>query len=200
MSDAEKDTKSGESNEPQQADAPGDEAPREEAAEAESTEQPAEELVVPSDLVAKDEESIREELGIGVGSEEERSDIESLLRDATVGYEQVFSGTALDPRGAREPSAPEGAAEASLEGNLDLLRDVNMKVKVELGRGQMRLKDILRLGQGSVVELEKLAGDPLDIYVNDKVVARGEVLVLNENFCVRLTEIFNPKEILAQKS
>ena len=68
--------------------------------------------------------------------------------------------------------------------------------EVELGRGRMYLKDILRLGQGSVVELERLAGDPLDIYVNDKVIARGEVLVLNENFCIRITEICNPEEML----
>ena len=69
---------------------------------------------------------------------------------------------------------------------LELLKDVHMKVKVELGRGRMYLKDILRLGQGSVVELERLAGDPLDIYVNEKVIARGEGLVLNENFCIRI--------------
>ena len=63
----------------------------------------------------------------------------------------------------------------------------------------MYLKDILRLAQGSVVELERLAGDPLDIYVNEKVIARGEVLVLNENFCIRITEIFSPAEVLAQE-
>ena len=82
--------------------------------------------------------------------------------------------------------------------NLGLLRDVHMKVKVELGRGRMYLKDILRLGQGSVVELEKLAGDPLDIYVNEKVIARGEVLVLNENFCIRITEICTPAELISK--
>ncbi|MBN1420119.1 MAG: flagellar motor switch protein FliN [Planctomycetes bacterium] len=87
--------------------------------------------------------------------------------------------------GVDAPDPVPGAPEM----NLELLRDVSLKVKVELGRGRMVLHDILRLAPGSVVELEKLAGDPLDIYANDHLIARGEVLVLNENFCVRITEI-----------
>ncbi|MFN7020784.1 MAG: flagellar motor switch protein FliN [Phycisphaerales bacterium] len=72
---------------------------------------------------------------------------------------------------------------------IDLLADVNLHVKIELGRTRMLVEDVLRLGEGSVVELDKLAGDPVDIYVNDRPVARGEVLVLNDNFCVRINEI-----------
>lgn len=72
---------------------------------------------------------------------------------------------------------------------IDLLSDVNLHVKVELGRTKMYVEDVLRLGEGSVVELDKLAGDPVDVYVNDRHVARGEVLVLNDNFCVRINEI-----------
>ena len=86
------------------------------------------------------------------------------------------------------PSAP------SAPGNLELLMDVPLNVRVELGRTRMYVEDILKLGDGSVVELEKLAGDPVDILVNDRLVARGEILVLNENFCVRVTEIVDPKE------
>ncbi len=85
------------------------------------------------------------------------------------------------------------------ERNIELIRDVVLKVKVELGRGKMCLRDVLRLTEGSVVELEKLAGDPLDIYVNDRLVGKGEVLVLNENFCVRITQIFSPEECLRIK-
>ena len=85
------------------------------------------------------------------------------------------------------------------ERNIELLRDVTLRVKVELGRGKMFLRDVLRLVEGSVVELEKLAGDPLDIYVNDRLVGKGEVLVLNENFCVRITQIFSPEECLRIK-
>ncbi len=82
------------------------------------------------------------------------------------------------------------------ERNIQLLRDVTMRVKVELGRGKMHLRDVLRLTEGSVIELEKNAGDPLEIYVNDRLVAKGEVLVLNENFCVRLTQIFSAEECM----
>jgi flagellar motor switch protein FliN/FliY len=72
---------------------------------------------------------------------------------------------------------------------IDLLADVNLNVKIELGRTRMLVEDVLRLGEGSVVELDKLAGDPVDVFVNDRHVARGEVLVLNDNFCVRINEI-----------
>jgi flagellar motor switch protein FliN/FliY len=72
---------------------------------------------------------------------------------------------------------------------IDLLADVNLNVRIELGRTRMLVEDVLRLGEGSVVELDKLAGDPVDVYVNDRHVARGEVLVLNDNFCVRINEI-----------
>ncbi|TET32147.1 MAG: flagellar motor switch protein FliN [Planctomycetota bacterium] len=78
--------------------------------------------------------------------------------------------------------------------NIDLLIDVPLKVKIELGRNKMSLEDILRLKEGSIVELDKLAGDPLDVLVNDRLVAKGEVLVLNDNFCIRITEIVNPDE------
>jgi flagellar motor switch protein FliN/FliY len=75
---------------------------------------------------------------------------------------------------------------------MDLLADVNLNVKIELGRTRMLVEDVLRLGEGSVVELDKLAGDPVDVYVNERPVARGEVLVLNDNFCVRINEIISP--------
>src|SRR5205807_6863142 len=83
-----------------------------------------------------------------------------------------------------------GGAPASTEtATLDLIRDVELDVRIELGRTQMYLEDVLRLRRGSVVALDKLAGDPVDIYVNGRLVARGEVLVLNENFCVRVNEL-----------
>ncbi len=72
---------------------------------------------------------------------------------------------------------------------IDLLGDVELQVMVELGRTQMIIEDVLRLGEGAVVELDKLAGDPVDVYVNNRLVARGEVLVLNDNFCIRISEI-----------
>ena len=76
--------------------------------------------------------------------------------------------------------------------NFDLVRDVELTVKIELGRTRMRLDNVLRLGQGAVVELDRLAGDPVDVFVNDRLVARGEVVVLNDKFAVRLTEVVSP--------
>jgi flagellar motor switch protein FliN/FliY len=95
--------------------------------------------------------------------------------------------------------AGSGAPRGDPGRNIELLKDVALRVKVELGRGKMLLQDVLRLTEGSVVELEKLAGDPLEIYVNDRLVGKGEVLVLNENFCVRITQIFSPEECLRVK-
>lgn len=86
---------------------------------------------------------------------------------------------------------PASAAEAS--SGIDLLADVMLNVKIELGRTRMLVEDILQLGSGSVVELDKPAGDPVDIFVNDRPIARGEVLVLNDNFCVRINEILSPQ-------
>lgn len=70
-----------------------------------------------------------------------------------------------------------------------MLNDVGLRVKIELGRTRMLVEDVLKLGEGSVVELDKLAGDPVDVLVNDRLIARGEVLVLNDNFCVRISEV-----------
>lgn len=82
-----------------------------------------------------------------------------------------------------------GARSAAASSGLNLLDDVKLNVKIELGRTRMYVEDVLRLNENSVVELDKAAGDPVDIFVNDRHVARGEVLVLNENFCVRVSEI-----------
>ncbi len=84
--------------------------------------------------------------------------------------------------------ADDGASTTALQ-SIDLLNDVSLRVRIELGRTRMYVEDVLRLGEGSVVELDKLAGDPVDVFVNDRLVARGEVLVLNDNFCVRVSEI-----------
>ncbi|MDZ5781819.1 flagellar motor switch phosphatase FliY [Marinococcus luteus] len=83
-------------------------------------------------------------------------------------------------------------------GNLDMLMDISLDVTVELGRSRQPIKDILSLSQGSVVELDKLAGEPVDVLVNQKPVAKGEVVVIDENFGVRITEILSPRERVAQ--
>ena len=82
-------------------------------------------------------------------------------------------------------SAPASGEKATIE----LLKDVDLDVRIELGRTQMYLEDVLKLRRGAVVPLEKLAGDPVDIFVNGRLIARGEVLVMNDNFCIRVAEL-----------
>ena len=78
--------------------------------------------------------------------------------------------------------------------NLDFILDIPLQVTVELGRTKLLVKDVLQLNQGAVVELTKLAGEPLDIFVNSKLVARGEAVVVNDKFGVRLVDIVSPNE------
>jgi flagellar motor switch protein FliN/FliY len=85
------------------------------------------------------------------------------------------------------PATPTEAA------SIDLVGEVELEVRIELGQTRMHLEDVLKLRKGSVVTLDRLAGDPVDIYVNGRLVARGEVLVLNDNFCVRVAELVAPK-------
>jgi flagellar motor switch protein FliN/FliY len=78
--------------------------------------------------------------------------------------------------------------------NLEFILDIPLQVTVELGRTKLLVKDVLQLNQGAVIELSKLAGEPLDIFVNSKLVARGEAVVVNEKFGVRLVDIVSPNE------
>ncbi len=78
--------------------------------------------------------------------------------------------------------------------NLDLILDIPLTVTVELGRSKLLINDLLQLGQGSVIELTKLVGEPLEVLVNNKLVARGEVVVVNDKFGIRLTDIVSPLE------
>jgi len=88
-----------------------------------------------------------------------------------------------------------GTPPSSEKASLDLLRDVELDVKIELGRTEMELEEVLKLQRGAVVTLDKLAGDFVDIYVNGRLIARGEVLVLNENFCVRVAELIEGDKV-----
>jgi flagellar motor switch protein FliN/FliY len=92
---------------------------------------------------------------------------------------------------------PEGLGEPTREGNavnLDLILDLPVSVSIELGRTRMQVDEILRLGQGSVVELKKLAGEPLEILVQGRAIGKGEVVVVNEKYGIRLTDIISPVE------
>ena len=91
------------------------------------------------------------------------------------------------------PSAQENQSR-----RLELLLDVPLDLSVELGRTRMSIQDLLNLSPGSVVELDKIAGEPLDILVNDRLIARGEAVVVNDKFGVRITDIVSPSERIAR--
>jgi flagellar motor switch protein FliN/FliY len=95
---------------------------------------------------------------------------------------------APEPPSAKGP-APRTAAPARPEMGLDFLSDVDVQVRVELGSSTLNVKDVLKLGSGSVVALDSLVGDPVNVFVNDRLVARGEVLVVHDNFAIRITEV-----------
>ncbi len=80
--------------------------------------------------------------------------------------------------------------------DIEFLLDIPVDITVQLGRSRMIIKELLQLGQGSVVELEKLAGEPMEILANNRLIARGEVVVVNEKFGVRLTDIISPTDRL----
>lgn len=82
----------------------------------------------------------------------------------------------------------------SLKKEMSLVMDIELPIAIELGRTNMLIRDIVKLSPGSVVELDKLSGEPVDLYVNNKRFARGEVVVIEENFAVRITELINPEE------
>lgn len=125
------------------------------------------------------------------GDDVKTADIEKLLDQATESLEQATDETAsaeaspvpfdlndLSPTNATSERQP-----------IDLLGEVEMDLRIELGRTQMCLDEVLQLRGGSVVALDKLAGDPVDVFVNGRLIARGEVLVMNDNFCIRVTEL-----------
>jgi flagellar motor switch protein FliN len=105
----------------------------------------------------------------------------------------------IETQATSAAEAPESnTLDEASERNLKLILDIPLRVTVELGRTKMAVSDLLNLGQGSVVELSKLAGEPMEVLVNDKLIARGEAVVVNEKFGVRLTDIISTKERVEQ--
>ncbi|MFN8792390.1 MAG: flagellar motor switch protein FliN [Bdellovibrionales bacterium] len=96
--------------------------------------------------------------------------------------------------GSKDDAGSGGGANSPKDRNLSLILDIPLRVTVELGRTKMPVSELLNLTQGSVVELSKLAGEPMEVLVNDKLIAKGEAVVVNEKFGVRLTDIISPTE------
>ena len=133
------------------------------------------------------------------------TDIELLLNKAEQALEsidqtepQTVPQTVLPP-GIRSFDFQKfgGTAANTESATLELMRDVQLDMTIELGRTYMQLEEILKLKQGAVVPLDKLAGDPADIFVNGRLIARGEVLVLNDNFCIRVAELIEGENAVA---
>jgi flagellar motor switch protein FliN/FliY len=103
----------------------------------------------------------------------------------------------MDNDQAQFPNLEKGAGQKSAK-DLDFLLDIPLEISVELGRTKILVNELLQLGQGSVVELSKLAGEPLEILINQKLIARGEAVVVNEKFGVRITDIVSPTERVKQ--
>jgi len=123
-----------------------------------------------------------------------QQDLDYLFDQAQRAIQSIDSPASSESIPGVEPFRLEqftGAPASTESATLDLIRDVDLDVQIELGRTHMYLEEVLRLRRGSVVPLDKLAGDPVDIYVNGRLIARGEVLVLNDNFCVRVAELIS---------
>ena len=112
--------------------------------------------------------------------------------------------------GESEESTQDSEAQNSVEAlekkgemDLDFILDIPLELSVELGKTKMLVNDLLQLGQGSIIELNKLAGESLEVYINHKLIAKGEVVVVNEKFGVRLTDVITPidrvKSLAAEK-
>lgn len=117
------------------------------------------------------------------------------LADKLVGESQSADGPA---EGGDKSSGADLLDDPTKDRNLKMILDIPLRVTVELGRTKMPVSELLNLGQGSVIELNKLAGEPMEVLVNDKLIARGEAVVVNEKFGVRLTDIISTKERVEQ--
>jgi len=129
------------------------------------------------------------------------------MSDPASGMDMGDIGAALAAAGNAVTGGAGGAAMGGAGENpnktppvqsLDFILDIPLKVTVELGRAKMAIREILQLAQGSVIELSKFAGEPLEVLVNEKLIARGEVVVVNEKFGIRLTDIISPVERIEQ--
>ncbi len=163
------------------------EEPKEEAKSEETTGEEQAEQIDPEDLMAMWEDALKE---AGQTESKEEAKEESGAQ-ASVEVSPQPEPAQTQPAKLEELS-PEKSEGPSPE--LDFILDIPLEVSVEIGRTKMLIKDLLKLNQGSIVELEKFAGEPVEVYVNGKLMAKGEVIVVNDKFGVRITEIISAHE------
>ena len=107
--------------------------------------------------------------------------------------ESVKEQEVTDDKEVKVGAEEEKSERSSLE-NLRVLENIDVKLTVEVGGAEIKLRELLRINEGSVIELERLAGDPLDILANGTIIAKGEVVMIGERFGIRFTEVVDPKE------
>ena len=141
--------------------------------------------------MAEEEAGPKKEEDLWAAAAEDLEEQRQILRDSA----GKASGEAAegDAVAVAKDTAPESTAELA-DAKLGMILDIPLSLSVELGSTKMLINDLLQLGQGSVIELTKLVGEPLEIMVNKKLIAKGEVVVVNEKFGVRVTEVLGPKE------
>jgi len=116
---------------------------------------------------------------------------------AAAQHQQVIRQPAVNVQNTQFPQfTVQGSPNPNPSGNMDLLMSVALDVTVEIGSAKRKIKDVIEFGQGTVIELDKQAGAPVDIVVNGKLLARGDVVVIDDNFGVRITEILGTRELL----
>ncbi len=128
-------------------------------------------------------------------SEDENEDMDTFDAEKEM-MEALAQEASVKSESPPPASASIAVAEANglQEPNIDRILDIPLQISAQLGHTRMLIKDLLQLGPGSIVELDKLAGEPLEVLVNDRLVARGEVVMVNEKFGIRLTDVISPTE------
>ena len=146
-------------------------------------------------------DDVQEEMKVSAQPVEADGADDAAKQDEDIGWDDVQEelNESADPVPEREVSAVQfeevqGGEQRSNSLELDFLLDIPLEMTVELGRCKMLINDLLQLGQGSVLELTKLAGEPMEVFVNNRLIARGEVVVVNEKFGVRLTDVVSHVE------
>ena len=123
--------------------------------------------------------------------EKEEQQLDTQPQEAMAGTDE---SPVMPESDAPQKSKSDSASDGMLTGDMEFLLDIPLEISVELGRTKILINELLKLGQGSVLELSKLAGETLEILANRKLIARGEVVVVNEKYGIRLTEIISPSE------
>ncbi|SEI81508.1 MULTISPECIES: flagellar motor switch protein FliN [unclassified Pseudomonas] len=144
-----------------------------------------------NDMNSADDQALADEWAAALGEAGEggQSDIDALLA-ADAGHSST-NRMAMEEFG----SVPKNNAPVSLDGpNLDVILDIPVSISMEVGSTDINIRNLLQLNQGSVIELDRLAGEPLDVLVNGTLIAHGEVVVVNEKFGIRLTDVISPSE------